>query len=736
MFRTAPRLAGFVFRENRVPYYQRLFQQHDGKRQWWKTERSKWILYPYLMSVYGLGAGEFCLALKESRKKAKCPGEQPVCSLCARLRQRCAYAGERRRSLPHTTPDESASVTAFTALDAPEVRITRTLEERLGNLEAKMGEVLDALERNSSRAEQQRTTASSLRPNTMSGPITSSVISPITPLPTWEKVLAVAELYLLYCESQPLPLFHRNSFISSLSTRDPEILYAILALSLRFSDEDCQGLNDLATLVSGYTEVARGLVMRRVSEGPVELSTLQCLCLLSLIDFTNGNTHRSSIHSSLAMNLAQCANLGSETHATMSAVVREERRRCFWSICLLKRFHGVEFDSMGFPDGSFPPFPQSPERPRTPFSPRSPTDEARSTGMEDQGIIAYVIILSEVFAKTARYVRRHGRPSSVPPWSPQSEYSKIITLQMDLETRMPYIHRFKPANLSERTTEELQANRGYWGPWFLNQFLYHTNLCLLNHPLLLSLGLRNFRNSIPEIFLQHTSDLISSHTTWIIHFINYFEEKNFIVSDPLLGYSAAVVATIELQLSFTEDKAIRQEKRDRFYRCVKFVEDIGQRWPHMAQLADKLQRLEGAVSGSYQPEPRAQNKSLLIDLSRFWEILEYSFNRDMGSARRLFGDSLYCEPPSVDIEVSQTSPLPEPTRLNSHSEQSHPGSRMSEYDFQSALPVGSHYAMGSTISPRHPDFFNDELSILATNFFSQGQEFLRGSDTREGIGNF
>jgi hypothetical protein len=61
---------------------------------------------------------------------------------------------------------------------------------------------------------------------------------------------------------------------------------------------------------------------------------------------------------------------------------------------------------------------------------------------------------------------------------------------------------------------------------------------------------------------------------------------------------------------------------------------------------------------------------------------------------------------------------------------------MSEYDFQTALPVGSHYAMGSAISPRQPDFFNDELSILATNFFSQGQEFLRGSDNREGIGNF
>ncbi|KUM60200.1 hypothetical protein ACN42_g6947 [Penicillium freii] len=84
MFRaTSSRMAGFVFRENRVPYYQRLFQNHDGKRQWWKvstlrkghmpsielqteqetdngivlqTSRSGYIMYPYLISVYGLGA--------------------------------------------------------------------------------------------------------------------------------------------------------------------------------------------------------------------------------------------------------------------------------------------------------------------------------------------------------------------------------------------------------------------------------------------------------------------------------------------------------------------------------------------------------------------------------------------------------------------------------------------------------------------------------------------------------
>ncbi|BCR83303.1 putative C6 transcription factor [Aspergillus chevalieri] len=557
--------------------------------------------------------------------------------------------------------------------------------------------------------------------------------NPMTPFPPWNTVLSIAGLYLLYCECQPLPLFHRATFVRTLGGRDPEIIYAVLALSIRFSEELYANDDELVEMVNSYAEVARGLVTKRVWEGPVELSTLQSLCLLSLVDFTNGNTHRAMIHGSLAMNLAQCANLSSESHTGLSPVAREERRRCFWSICLLKRLHGGDLTNLEFSERNYLPFPESPARPLLHFSPESTADESRLTDLQDQGIIAYVIMLSEVFAKTAKYVRRHGKPNSVPPWSSQSEYSEILALQMDLETRMPYTHRFKPARLNERTPEELLEHRDYWGPWFLNQFLYHTNLCLLNHPLLLSLSLRNFRSSIPEIFLQHTSDLISSHTTWIVYFIDYFEKKSFVASDPLLGYSAAVVATIELQLSFTESPTIRQEKRNRFSKCVRFVQSIGRKWPHMARMAERLQRLEDAVTSSYQPDPNAQNKSLLIDLSRFWEILEYSFNSDATSARRMFGDTLYLGPPTFAAEVSQTSPLPAPTRLNLL------GQLRSQEDtgFGSGpdSPVPQ-YTVDALASPRHMDLINDEFSILATNFFSQGQDFLRSYDTREGVGDF
>lgn len=118
----------------------------------------------------------------------------------------------------------------------------------------------------------------------------ASLLSPNIPFPTWEKVLAIAELYLIYCHSQPLPLFQKEGFLDSLRSRDPEIVYAMLALSIRFSQDESSQTGGFTSLVNGYTEVARGLVMRRVSEGPIELSTLQSLCLLSLVDFASNTT--------------------------------------------------------------------------------------------------------------------------------------------------------------------------------------------------------------------------------------------------------------------------------------------------------------------------------------------------------------------------------------------------------------------------------------------------------------
>jgi hypothetical protein len=73
--------------------------------------------------------------------------------------------------------------------------------------------------------------------------------------------------------------------MQKLKQREPEVLFSILALVMRFNEDGA--FNDGQTrLVKDYVEAARQTITKRLMDGTVELSTIQSLCLLALIDFT------------------------------------------------------------------------------------------------------------------------------------------------------------------------------------------------------------------------------------------------------------------------------------------------------------------------------------------------------------------------------------------------------------------------------------------------------------------
>lgn len=109
---------------------------------------------------------------------------------------------------------------------------------------------------------------------TASLPLTTS-----TSLPPWQTTKSIIELYLRYCNCQPLPLFSPQYLRNTLSSREPELLLALISLAARFSHD-----SHIASS-TGYVEESQRLVATRVSQGPVELSTIQTLCILSLREF-------------------------------------------------------------------------------------------------------------------------------------------------------------------------------------------------------------------------------------------------------------------------------------------------------------------------------------------------------------------------------------------------------------------------------------------------------------------
>ena len=76
------------------------------------------------------------------------------------------------------------------------------------------------------------------------------------------------------------------------------MLLSILAIALRFTEDQQSRINH-ARLINGYVEAARTIVSKQVFEGAVELSTIQALCLLTIVDFTGKILHTFSFLSNM-----------------------------------------------------------------------------------------------------------------------------------------------------------------------------------------------------------------------------------------------------------------------------------------------------------------------------------------------------------------------------------------------------------------------------------------------------
>lgn len=97
--------------------------------------------------------------------------------------------------------------------------------------------------------------------------------------------LSGTELYLMYCNSQPLLLFPLGMSAASMGRRDPELIAAMEAIGVRFRDKGVK-LPQIEAQIKQNSEKASHLVMARLASGNVELSTIQTLCLLNMLEFT------------------------------------------------------------------------------------------------------------------------------------------------------------------------------------------------------------------------------------------------------------------------------------------------------------------------------------------------------------------------------------------------------------------------------------------------------------------
>ncbi|KAM3508152.1 hypothetical protein MY10362_001357 [Beauveria mimosiformis] len=457
-----------------------------------------------------------------------------------------------------------------------------------------------------------------------------------------ENMLTMGRLYLAWCHGQPIALFKPETFLDSLTFRDLELTLALQAQSLRYPPSSLTPQK--RKKLDSMERESRSAVMNRIASSAVELSTLQTLCILSMVEFADGNIAQAGLHVAIASHLAQSVQSNSMLGDA------DEFNDCVRSIIMLQNLQGCIAPATGpgsaLIGGQPPPISQIHAAALSGREPSGPVHDAGSSQM-DSGIMKYVLELSEAWRMARSYAACRVGSDAPPPWNQHSDYSSVMNLHLEFDCRVPLRYRFAANKFAEQDTHDLEQKRDYWGPWLYIQIIYAVIPCIVNHPFLLSMRLKNFRQTLPQSFIHHSFEYINRHAGWIMYFINMLEKKSFQIADPVMAHCIAVVATIHLQHSFVEDRPLRDKAQQGFEKCIGFLRRMGGTWPYISTMANNLAKLRDSVGLLYSPRahgafPPHDRDSFSIDAQLLWDILIYerAGRPDAGADQSIFGKTL------------------------------------------------------------------------------------------------
>lgn len=277
-----------------------------------------------------------------------------------------------------------------------------------------------------------------------------------------------------------------------------------------------------------------------------------------------------------ALQLVQNLIWSTRPSQTRALVQNHEFITCVQSLITLQNLHHTAGCSAtpGNSTGTINSYPNSP------WAVNHLLSCAGNNNQQDD-ILVFTNQLAEVWHMASCYAARPADSNTPPPWKSESDYSHIMSRHLDIDSRVPTKYRWRENDFQDREPAELHEQRAYWGPWLFLQFVYAAIPCLLNHPFLLSMRLRNFRHTMPQSFIQQSFEQITRHAGWIMYFLDLLESKAFQISDPVLGQCVAIIATIHLQHSFVRNDTLRARAQSGFEKCMAFLRTLGRIWPNI-----------------------------------------------------------------------------------------------------------------------------------------------------------
>jgi hypothetical protein len=340
-----------------------------------------------------------------------------------------------------------------------------------------------------------------------------------------------------------------------------------------------------------YASKAWDILSHQYSHGKLGLSFLQGTFLMAQVDFADGQSHRGYSSVALGLRTIQSAGLNKDKYtSSLTGSETEERRRITWAFFMLDRSYNASRDySLCLADKHFTiPFP-APDTP-VPLS----DEESRPGGTlrdgpgkqgekVDHGILACLLRLYSIWGKATDYVFEPNDKTALPPWQAGSALAALESDWMQFETHFADTHRYRVVDFLRRAREEPHS-RPYLCTWLCVQFLFHSIQCLLHHPFVNMIKLRQMDGNIPATFLQKSYESSLIHSRWIARFIREMAEVDIRLYDPFIGYLCAIAATIQLENTASKNRHIAQLGNSDFRTLIDFMTDLSEHWENMGVL--------------------------------------------------------------------------------------------------------------------------------------------------------
>ncbi|KAJ5129051.1 uncharacterized protein N7443_006168 [Penicillium atrosanguineum] len=623
------------------------------------------------------------------RKKARCPGEKPACSLCQRLGQHCAYgsqaaakqARDNRATSTHSQ-DLSAepvnevrnvnraqmthlSASCILKLQLPIDTLVRSFSDisrlQTGNFDASNSRRLQQIEQQLNdisgllrdRLPQTKPSTEALSgylpectdqfqreheaiPATADPSTDAQNASSCSPLPS-SFVQAEVETYLSYFHDRPYCVFDKSWLLNNAYYLPSDIAYPLVALTCRLSID------------------SPGLVGRERStgkDGKTGLSFLQGTFLNAQLDFADGNAHRGCASVAIGLRVIQFLGLNQDRNLSeMSRSEAEARRRITWAFFMLDRTYNASRSySLCLSDNHFtllfPSSSMGSSTVRASLHKRS-TKEGHKV---DQGIMACLVQLYALWGKATEWVFEPFMTSPLPPWQTGSALSILESEWMHFETQFADTHRYMNVDFKRRAREEPQSHP-YLSSWLCVQFLFHSIQCLLHHPFVTMIKLRHMKGNFSATFLQKSFETSLIHSRWIARFIKEMAEVDMRLCDPFFGYLAAIAATIQLEHTENKNPRIALLLNEEYRILVGFMTELSSHWESMRILVNRVNELaarhqnygslfynQDGFSGALSTMPTPSNLPRMSseDESLMWDILDLtssSFTQPASTAR-------------------------------------------------------------------------------------------------------